>query len=245
MFGFIKKMSFLVFNVLNPISPKFVSMNNQECRIRPEIINTNSNEPTFYPYSIEVNKCGGSCNNISDAYAKLCVPDVVKNINIKVFNLISRTIETRHIKWHKTCKCKCRLDASVYDNKQRWNNDKWRYECKELCDNGRCDKELIWNSNNYECECDKLCDVGEYLDYKNSKCWKRLVDKLVEGCSRNIGGNKMIYNVTLNNYEIICNSCTVYIVLLVIFSIISRSIINAFIYFHWYLKRWYTEITTY
>ena len=121
MFGFIKKMSFLVFNVLNPIPPKFVSMNNQECRIRPEIINTNSNEPTFYPYSIEVNKCGGSCNSVSDAYAKLCVPDVVKNINIKVFNLISRTIETRHIKWHKTCKCKCRLDASVYDNKERWN----------------------------------------------------------------------------------------------------------------------------
>ena len=51
-----------------------------------------------------------------------------------MFNLISRTNETRHIEWHKTCKCKCRLDASVYNNKQRWNDDKCRCECKELID---------------------------------------------------------------------------------------------------------------
>ena len=58
------------------------------------------------------------------------------------------------------------------------------------------------------------------MDYKNCKCRKRLFDKLVEECSENIDGNKMIYNGTLNviplnNYEKICNSCTVYIVLLV------------------------------
>ena len=52
-------------------------------------------------------------------YAKLCVPDVVKDLNVKLFNLMSRTNETRHIDWHETCKCKCRLDASVCDNKQR------------------------------------------------------------------------------------------------------------------------------
>ena len=99
-----------------------------------------SNEPTFYPYSIEVNKCSGSCNNINDPYSKLSVPDVIKNINIKVFNLLSRTNEIRHIEWHGTCKCKCILDTSVCNNKQRWNNDKCRCECKELIDNWRCDK---------------------------------------------------------------------------------------------------------
>ena len=118
---------------------KCVSMNNQECKIRPKIININSNEPSFYPYSILVNKYGGSCNNINDPYAKLCVSDVVKNTNIKVFSLISRTNETRHIDWYETCKCKCRLDTSVCNNKQRWNNDKCRCECKELIDKGRCD----------------------------------------------------------------------------------------------------------
>ena len=64
---------------------------NQGCRIRSEITNINSNEPTFHPYSIEVNKCSCSCNNINDPYAELCVPDVVKNINVKVFNLMSKT----------------------------------------------------------------------------------------------------------------------------------------------------------
>ena len=82
---------------LHAIPLKCVSMNNQQCRIRPEIININSNEPTFYPYSIKVNECSGNCKNINDPYAQLCVPDVVKNINVKVFNLMSITNETRHI----------------------------------------------------------------------------------------------------------------------------------------------------
>ena len=43
---------------------------------------------------------------------------------------MSRTNKTRHVSWHETCKCKCRLDASVCNNKQCWNNDKYRCECK-------------------------------------------------------------------------------------------------------------------
>ena len=58
----------------------------------------NTNEPMFYPHTIKINKCKGSCNTINDPYAKLCVPDTIKNINVKVFNLMSRTNETRHIK---------------------------------------------------------------------------------------------------------------------------------------------------
>ena len=92
-------MTFFGCNVL-----KCVLINNQECKIRLQIMNINRNEPSFYPYSVKTNKCGGSCNNINDPYAKLCVPDVVKNINVKVFNLISRSNEARRIKWHETCK---------------------------------------------------------------------------------------------------------------------------------------------
>ena len=84
-----------------------------------------------------------------------CVPDVIKDLNVKVFNLLSRSNETRHIKWHETFKCKCRLDASVFNNKQRWNNDKCQCECKELIDKGICDKKYIWNPSNCKCECDK------------------------------------------------------------------------------------------
>ena len=77
-------------------------MNNQAYKIRPEIININSNEPVFSPFIIKTSKCSGSCNNINDPYAKICVPDIVKDLNVKVFNLMPRTNETRHIKWHET-----------------------------------------------------------------------------------------------------------------------------------------------
>ena len=61
-----------------------------------------------------------------------------------------RTNKTRHIKWHETCKCKCRLDASVCNNKQRWNDDKCQCECKELIDKGVCGR----------CKCKELIDKG-------------------------------------------------------------------------------------
>ena len=118
-------------------------MNDQECKERPQIINVNSEEPLFFPFSIKTSKCSGSCNNIDNPYAKLCVPDVVKNLDVLAFNLMSRTNETIHIEQYETCKCKCRLDASVCNNEQRWNDDKCRCECKELIDKGTCDKGFI------------------------------------------------------------------------------------------------------
>ena len=83
-------------------------MNNQECKTRTKTIDVNNNEPVFYPYGIKENKCSGRCNNINDPYARLCVPDSIKNINVKVFNLMSRINETRHIMSHEACKCICR-----------------------------------------------------------------------------------------------------------------------------------------
>ena len=164
MFGFIKKCFFTAmilinFNLSNLNSLVCISMNNQECKIRPEIINLSTNGPIFYP-SIKINRCKGSCNTINESYAKICVPDQINDTNVKVFNLMSRTNETRHIKRHKTCKCRCRLDASICNNKQRWNDDKCRCECKELIDKGMSDKGFIWNPS--DCECDVSCDIGDY-----------------------------------------------------------------------------------
>ena len=99
---------------------------------------------------------------------------------------MSRTNEKRHIEWHKTYPCKCRLDPTVCNNNERWNNDKCRCECKELIDKGKCDDGFIWNPSTCECECDKSCDVGEYLDYVNCKCRKRLIDKLALECENEI-----------------------------------------------------------
>ena len=83
-------------------------------------------------------------------------------MNVKIFNLISRTNEVRYIEQNENCKCKCE------------------------CGKGMCYKGFNWNPSNCECEYDKSFDVGEYLDYKNCTCRKRLVDKLVEECRENI-----------------------------------------------------------
>ena len=79
----------MFFNSILNVNPlECVSFKNQECKVRPKIADINSNNSIFYPFSIKVNKCSGTCNNISDSYAKRCVPDAVKNLNIKVFNLM-------------------------------------------------------------------------------------------------------------------------------------------------------------
>ena len=113
MFRFIRKvfvvaMKFSNFNPSYVNSLECISMNNQECKVRTKIININNNVSLFYPFSIKINKCSGSYNNINDPYAKLCVPDAVKNINVNIFNLMSWNNQARHVEWYKTCKCKCR-----------------------------------------------------------------------------------------------------------------------------------------
>ena len=83
-----------------------------------------------------------------------------------------------------------------------------------MIDKSICDKGFIWNPSNYKCECDKSCDIGEYLDYSNCKCRKRLVDKLVEECIKSIDEVE-ITEITQDENKY--SSCTIYIVL---FSII-------------------------
>ena len=75
---------------LNAIPLNCISMKNQECKTRPQAINVNSNNPIFYPFSIKINKCSGNCNNINDLYSKIYLRDVIKNLNVKIFNLMSR-----------------------------------------------------------------------------------------------------------------------------------------------------------
>ena len=111
MFGFIKRCFFtgLVFlSTLTGInSLSCISMNNQECKVKPQIVNVNGDDAVFFPYSVKASKCSGTCNNVNNPLAKFYVPDVVKNINVKVFNLVSGTNETKPIEWHETCKFKC------------------------------------------------------------------------------------------------------------------------------------------
>ena len=239
MLRFIKKCFFtgLAFlSILTGVnSLSCISMNNQECWVRPQIVSVNSKGPVFFPFSIKTSKCSGSCNDVNEPHAKLRVPDSVKNLNVRVFILMSRTNEARHIERHETCKCNCRLDASVSSNKQRWNDDKCRCECKELIDKGVCDKGFIWNPSQCECECDKSYHIGEYLDYENCKCRKKLVDKLVEECTVE---EVTLAKITLAEHESRrrCSSCTLYIVLFSIIFTINVGIGTYFVYYK-YMNR--------
>ena len=107
---------------------------------------------------------------------------------------MSRTNETRQVKWPESCKCMCRLDKIICNNKQRWNKDKCRCECKELIEKDVCEKGYTWNPSNCECECDKACDFGEYLDYSDCKCKKKkIVDSLlIKECTKNIDETESI-----------------------------------------------------
>ena len=122
MFVFIKKIfyigSLFLSSLVSATPLDCISMKNQECKTRPEVININSNDPIFYPFNIKVNKCNGNYNSINNPYAKVCVPDAIKDLNVKVFNLMSRTNETRFIKWHEKCNCECRLNTIICNNKQ-------------------------------------------------------------------------------------------------------------------------------
>ena len=111
-------------------------------------------------------------------------------------------------------------------------------KCKESIDKGVCDKRFTWNPSNCECECDKCCDIGEYLDYSNSKCWKKLVDKLIGECTESIDEVE-ITEITEaeNEHENKCSSCTLYIALFSIFFTISIGIAIYFAYFYWYIRK--------
>ena len=143
-----------------------------------------------------------------------------------------RNNETKHLEWHERCKRECKFGTNIFNNKQRWNKDKCICERKEWIDKGVCDKGFIWNSSNCECECGKACDVGEYLDYENCKCRKKLVDKLVDECTETVEEVKLA-KITLaeneNSYK--CPSRTPYILSMIAVFTICAGITTYFIYY--------------
>ena len=155
---------------------KFISLNNQPSQARPTLVNINSNQPLYYPFTVSVNKCGGSCNTIDDPYAWVCVSNNVKTMNVKVFNVTSGAKETRFSVQHESCECKCGLNESVCNLKQKRNHGECWCECKELDDWGSC-KEYMWNPSTYDCESHKACTIDEYLDIKICSCKKCLFGK--------------------------------------------------------------------
>ena len=154
MFRFIKKVfftavTFFSLNALSLNSLKCISMKNQECKAEEVIVD---NKYMTYPYSIKINRCNGNCNNITNSYSRVCVPNITKNVTLKIFDLMTLTNKTKQIIIHERCTCICRLDPIVCSNKQKWNKNKCRCECLI---NNECNNNKFWNPSKCECECRK------------------------------------------------------------------------------------------
>ena len=143
MFNFIKNLLILVLIsaaslfVLTDTSKKCMSLKNQECDVRKVIVD---NKYMAFPYKINVNKCVGSCNNITNPHAKVCIPDVVKNVTVKMFDLMILTNTTKQVEWHESCTCVCKINQSVCSEKQKFNKDKCRCECLV---NKKCQNDFV------------------------------------------------------------------------------------------------------
>ena len=121
------------FSIIKTKALKCVSVINRKCMPRPKILDVNEGvgEALFYPYNVLVNKCSGSCDTINNPMAKLCFPNIIKRVNMKVYNLLMMLNETRSVLWQESCKCVCKLNSSVCNNKQIWNSDTCKCDCNE------------------------------------------------------------------------------------------------------------------
>ena len=192
-----------LFSILKVRALECVSVVNQKCMPRPKILGVNEGvgEALFYPYNVLVNKCGRSCNTFDNPMAKLCVPNVIKRVNMQVYNFLMMLNETRNVLWHESCKCVCKLNSSICNNKRTWNNDTCRCDCNEVFAGIiSCDKGYTWNPSTCECQCNMWYRPGQYLDHKNCICKNKLVGRLIEECT-SIINETMINNKDNNTAE--------------------------------------------
>ena len=108
-----------LFSIIKTKALECVSVVNQKCMPRPKILDVNEGigEALLYPCNVLVNKCSGSCNTLDNPMSKICVPKIIKNVNMQVYNFLMRLNETRNVLWHESCKCVCKLNSSVCNNK--------------------------------------------------------------------------------------------------------------------------------
>ena len=152
---------------------------------------------------------------------------------------MSRTNEAKSIKLHEVCKCICRLNKIICNNKQRWNKDQCRCECKGLIDKGVSAKGFIFNPSNCRCECDKSCNTSQYLDYSDCKCKKKMINVIVEKCIEFHHDKTKLVNITDNKTKIVNktveNSCKVYIISTIVAIVVSTVFTINFVYYNWFL----------
>ena len=223
-----------LFSIIKTKALECVSVVNQKCMPRPKILDVNEGvgEALFYPYNVLINKCSGSCDTLDDPMAKMCVPNIVKRVNMEVYNFLMRLNETRNVLWHESCKCVCRLNSLVCNSKQIWNSDTCRCDSDEdFAGIISCDKRYTWNSSTCVCECDMWCKTGQYLDHKNCVCKNKLIGRIIGECT------SIINETMVNNKNDITNDNTITNIFIGLFSVvifIGFVCFCLFAYFKWF-----------
>ena len=222
-----------LFSIIKTKALECVSVVNQKCMPRPKILDVQEGvgEALFYPYNVLVNKCSGSCTALDAPMGKLCVPNIFKRVNMKVYNFLMRLNETRNVLWHESCKCVCRLNSSVCNSKQIWNSDTCKCDCNEDFAGMTCNKGYMWNPSTCACECDMWCIPGQYLDYKKCICKNNLNGKVISECT------SLINETMINNKKNISNDDTIMKIFIGLFSVvmfIGIVCFCVFAYFKWF-----------
>ena len=189
-------------------SSKCISLKNQECNVSKVIVDK---QYMAYPYKIRVNRCVGSCNDINNPHSKVCIPDITKNVTVKMFDLIKLTNKTKQVIFHESCRCICRLDPIVYNNKQRWNKNKCRCECLI---NKKCDDDFVWNISNCELstkkaakltteECEEIIDDTATIPQNKTI----LIKEFVENCKPFVASSILFVSVLIILIGIVVYFC--------------------------------------
>ena len=207
---------------------------------RPKILNVNEGigEALFYPCNVLVNKCSGSCDTLDNPMSKICVPKIIKNLNMKVYIFLMRLNETCNVLWHESCKCVCKLNSSVCNSKQIWNSDTCRCDCNEdFAGIINFTKGYMWNPSTCACEFDMWCKSGQYLDHRNCVCKNKLIGRVIEECTSII--NETIMNNDNDNITAEFNAITY--VFIGLFSLTLIICFCVFAYFKWFKGKYTTN----
>ena len=222
-----------LFSIIKTKALECVSVVNQKFTPRPKILDVNEGVcgVLSYPYNVLVNKCSRSCNTLDEPMAKLHVPNIVKTVNMKVYNFLMRLNETRNVLWHESCKCVCRLNSSVCNSKQIWNSDTCRCDCNEdFAGIINCDKGCTWNPSTCECQYDMWCKPGQYLDHKNCVCKNKLIGRAIAECTN------VINETMMDNKNNIANDNTTTNIFIGLFSVIMFAVIVCFCLFAYFMS---------
>ena len=224
-----------LFSIFKTRALECVSVINRKCMPRPKILDVSEGvgEALFYLYNVLVNKVSGNCNTLGDPMAKMCVSNIIKRVNMKVYNFLMRLNETHNVLWHESCKCVCRLNSSVCNSKmQIWNSDTCRCDCNEdFAGIMSCDKGYTWNPSTCACECDMWCKRGQYLDYKKCVCKNKLIGRVIAECTN------IINETTINNNDNLANDNTITNIFIELFLVVMFAVIVCFCvfaYFKWF-----------